>query len=64
MMPVDDFGLAQPIEGLRQHIVIRIPHAARRRLYPRIKQMLGIAYRDILVSSIAMVYQTITPAHS
>ena len=57
---MDDLGLAEPVDGLGERVVMAVAHAANRGLDTNFRQMPGVAKRHQLASTIAMVNQAAT----
>ena len=56
-------GLVQADDRLGQGIVVGIPDAAHRRLDPGIGQALGVADRQVLGATVAVMHQSALSAH-
>lgn len=52
---VNHLGLVQPVEGLSQRIVVSVTYAANRCIEACLCQPFGIADREILAVSVAVV---------
>ena len=63
----DDLGLAQPVDGLVQRVVVAVAGAAHRRLDAGLGQSLAVADRDVLRAAVTVVHQdpvTLGPART
>ena len=54
---VDDLGLEQPVDRLRQRVVVAVADAAHRGLDPCFRQALGVTNGQVLRAPVAMVEQ-------
>src|SRR5713226_4605874 len=57
--PVNELGLVKPDDRLGKGVVVRIAHAAYRRLDPRFGQSLGVANRQILAAAVAVMHDSL-----
>src|SRR5258705_10633934 len=55
-VPVNDLGLVQPDDRLGKGVVVRITHAAYRRLGSRFGQSLGVSNGQILTTPVAAMH--------
>ena len=60
-MPADDPDLEQPDDRLGKGIVVRVADAANRRFDPSLGKSLGLTDRQVLNTTIAVMYQTFRP---